>query len=149
MWLSTILALAAVPISMMLRSRLILWMDWRTITEQGLPGFKELMSIGAPNAPLVPLLAAPSSGIVPAGAPLVAAEASADVTGVGNCTRWANASPQASAHHTAARPQTIRAVFTTFPFAGWSGCDEIRRAEKDAFHTKPLRAGQERFAQER
>lgn len=42
-------------------------MDWRTITEQGLLGLKELMSIGAPNAPLVPLLAAPLTAMDPMG----------------------------------------------------------------------------------
>jgi hypothetical protein len=42
-------------------------MDWRTITEHGLSGLKELMSVGAPNAPLVPFLAAPLTAMDPMG----------------------------------------------------------------------------------
>ncbi len=69
-----------------------------------------------------------------------------DATGVGNCTRWAKAGNEAKAHHTAARPQTILAVFTTLPFAAWRGRDEIGTAEKDAFNTQEPPRGQDRFA---
>jgi len=42
-------------------------LDWRTITEQGLSGLKTLLSNGAPNAPLVPLLSAPLTAMDPMG----------------------------------------------------------------------------------
>jgi len=89
------------------------------------------------------LLAAGGAGA--AGAALAGEDAS-DATGVGNCTRWANAGNEAKAHHTAARPQTILAVFTTLPFAAWRGRDEIGTAEKDAFNTQEPPRGQDRFA---
>jgi hypothetical protein len=41
--------------------------DWRSITEHGLPGFRDVMSVGAPNAPLVPFLAAPLTAMDPMG----------------------------------------------------------------------------------
>jgi hypothetical protein len=89
------------------------------------------------------LLAAGGAGA--AGAALAGPDPS-DATGVGNCTRWAKAGNEAKAHHTAARPQTILAVFTTLPFAAWRGRDEIGTAEKDAFNTQEPPRGQDRFA---
>ena len=40
-------------------------MDWRALVEHGLFGLKSLLSNGAPNAPLVPILAAPFTALDP------------------------------------------------------------------------------------
>ena len=65
--------------------------------------------------------------------------------GVANCTRWAKAGKEAMAHHAAARPQIILAVFTTLPFVPGRGRDETGMVDKDRFNTQEPRRGQERF----